>query len=83
MTTAHPLIRQLSEVAARYDPGRRFIPTTATGPRFNADAKDFGKGLHWNTHGPWKLWSDMTAWREYWEADDSLFRAESGAPRAR
>jgi beta-mannosidase len=82
MTTAHPLISRLAEVVAEHDPGRRFIPTTATGPRFNADAKEFGKGLHWNTHGPWKLWSTMDAWREYWEADDSLFRAESGAPGA-
>jgi beta-mannosidase len=82
MTTAHPLIRRLSEVVAEYDPLRRFLPTTATGPRFNADAKDFGKGLHWNTHGPWKMWSDMQAWRDYWQADDSLFRAESGAPGA-
>jgi beta-mannosidase len=82
MTDAHPLIARLAEVVEAHDPGRRFLPTTATGPRFNADAKDFGKGLHWNTHGPWKLWSTMEAWREYWEADDSLFRAESGAPGA-
>ena len=66
VTTAHPLIRRLDEVVRELDPGRRFLPTTATGPRFNADAKDFGKGLHWNTHGPWKLWGDMAAWREYW-----------------
>lgn len=82
MTIAHPLIKKLHETVQEFDPTRRFLPTTATGPRFNADAKDFGKGLHWNTHGPWKLWSDMTAWKEYWQGDDSLFRAESGAPGA-
>jgi beta-mannosidase len=80
MTIAHPLIARLHQTVQEFDPTRRFLPTTATGPRFNADAKDFGKGLHWNTHGPWKLWSDMSAWEEYWKGDDSLFRAESGAP---
>ncbi len=82
MTTAHPLIGRLAETVKEYDPTRRFLPTTATGPRFYADAKDFGKGLHWNTHGPWKLWGSMEAWQEYWHADDALFRAETGAPGA-
>jgi len=82
MTTAHPLVKRLDEIVREKDGTRRFLPTTATGPRFSADAKDFGKGLHWNTHGPWKMWGDMAAWSEYWQADDSLFRAESGAPGA-
>ncbi len=80
MTTAHPLIGLLDRIVKENDPTRRFLPTTATGPRFNADAKDFGKGIHHNVHGPWKMWGSMDAWREYWEADDSLFRAETGAP---
>jgi beta-mannosidase len=82
MTTSHPLIGHLQSIVEACDPGRRFLPTTATGPRFNADAKDFGQGLHGNVHGPWKLWGDMAAWRAYWEADDALFRAETGAPGA-
>lgn len=82
MTTAHPLIKRLDETVKQYDPLRRFLPTTATGPRFNADAKDFGKGLHWNTHGPWKMWGTMQEWEAYWLADDALFRAETGAPGA-
>lgn len=82
MTTRHPLIKRLDEIVKERDPARRFLPTTATGPRFNADAKDFGKGLHWNTHGPWKMWGSMEEWEAYWLADDSLFRAESGAPGA-
>jgi beta-mannosidase len=82
VTTAHPMLGHLKAIVEDLDPGRRFLPTTATGPRFSAEAKDFGKGLHWNTHGPWKLASTMADWREYWEADDSLFRAESGAPGA-
>ena len=82
MTTAHPLIGLLDRIVRENDPTRRFLPTTATGPRFNADAKDFGKGIHHNVHGPWKLWGTMEAWREYWAADDALFRAETGAPGA-
>ncbi len=82
MTTGHPMIRAMADVVKELDPGRRFIPTTATGPRFNADAADFGKGLHWNVHGPWKLWAGMKEWQDYWTKDDALFRAESGAPGA-
>lgn len=78
----HPLLKRFSEIVEQEDPGRRFLPSTATGPRFNADAKDFGKGLHWNVHGPWKPWDDLTGWTEYWTGDDALFRAESGAPGA-
>jgi beta-mannosidase len=82
LTTAHPMIGAMAAVVKEADPGRRFIPTTATGPRFNADAADFGKGLHWNVHGPWKLWAGMKEWEDYWTRDDALFRAESGAPGA-
>jgi beta-mannosidase len=82
LTTAHPLIAGMEAIVKVEDPSRRFLPTTATGPRFSAEAKDFGKGLHWNTHGPWKLPGTMQEWRDYWEKDDSLFRAESGAPGA-
>jgi beta-mannosidase len=82
MTTAHPLIGHLDSIVSTQDPLRRFLPTTATGPRFNADAKDFGKGIHWNVHGPWKMWGSMEEWETYWRADDSLFRAETGAPGA-
>lgn len=82
LTASHPMIAAMAAVVKVEDPGRRFLPTTATGPRFSADAKEFGKGLHWNTHGPWKLPGTMDEWRDYWEKDDSLFRAESGAPGA-
>jgi beta-mannosidase len=82
LDTKHPMLKALEATVAKHDPGRRFLTTTATGPRFNADAKDFGKGLHWNTHGPWKLPGSMAEWKDYWNKDDSLFRAESGAPGA-
>ncbi len=82
MTVAHPLLGRLDEIVRARDPGRRFVPTTATGPRFSAHPRDRGKGLHGNVHGPWKLWGTMAEWKEYWREDDAMFRAETGAPGA-
>ena len=59
------------------DSGRRFLVTSASGPRFTADEKDFGQGLHWDVHGPW-----WPAAQSYWDRDDSLFRSEVGAAGA-
>ncbi len=78
----HPLIARLQDVVAQLDPGRRFLPTSSSGPRFSGDACDFGKGLHWDVHGPWRVDGDLDAWEEYWQADDALFRSETGAPGA-
>src|SRR5207244_3164970 len=82
LSVEHPLLARLTKTAAELDPTRRFLPTTATGPRFSAEAAEFGKRLHWNVHGPWKPWNDLESWAVYWDADDALFRAESGAPGA-
>lgn len=74
---SHPLIGRFGEVVQAMDPGRRFLPTSSSGPRFYAVAADFGKGLHWDVHGPWNVDTE-----EYWAGDDSLFRSEVGAPGA-
>lgn len=73
----HPLIARLKAVVALLDPGRRFLDTSAAGPRFTAESADFGKGLHWDVHGPWNV---VPA--DYWLHDDALFRSEVGAPGA-
>ncbi len=78
----HPLIARLSQVVAELDPGRRFLPTSSSGPRFEARAADFGRGLHWDVHGPWSMPGSLDEWRAYWAADDALFRSETGAPSA-
>ncbi|MHB1001880.1 MAG: glycoside hydrolase family 2 protein [Armatimonadota bacterium] len=79
----HPMICRLKKVVEEQDPSRRFLPTSPTGPRFFANQADFGKGLHWCVHGPWKADGDLSAsWTEYWNGDDSLFRSETGAPGA-
>jgi beta-mannosidase len=78
----HPLVAAMARVAQEKDPRRRFLATTATGPRFYAQPEDFGKGLHWDVHGPWKIAGTMDDWRHYWENDDALFRSEAGCPGA-
>lgn len=79
---SHPCLRRLGEVVARETPGVRYVPTSASGPRFTAEEKDFGKGLHHDVHGPWKLPSSMADWRHYWQNVDALFHSEVGAPGA-
>lgn len=80
---SHPLMRRFGEIVAAEDPGRRFLPTSASGPRFMADEKEFGQGLHWDVHGPWSANGDLDGdWVRYWANDDALFRSETGAPGA-
>jgi beta-mannosidase len=83
VTLDHPLMRRWAALVEREDPGRRFMPTSSSGPRFFARAEDFGQGLHWDVHGPWSPPGATPAeWAAYWHADDALFRSETGAPGA-
>ena len=77
---SHPCLRRMGEVVARETPGVRYLPTSASGPRFMAEEDEFGRGLHHDVHGPWKLTGSLEDWRRYWEKDDSLFRSETGSP---
>lgn len=77
----HPMLRTLNNVVNIYDPLRRFVPCLPTGPRFGADSKDFGKGVHWAVTGPWKALGKISEeWTTYWNGDDALLRSEVGAP---
>ncbi|HPO86379.1 MAG TPA: glycoside hydrolase family 2 TIM barrel-domain containing protein [Candidatus Hydrogenedentes bacterium] len=82
--SSHPCIAALRDAVHQLDPGRRFIPTSPSGPRFCADATDYGKGIHHDIHGPWGMgqFANMDEWRSYWAGDDSLFRSEVGMPAA-
>ncbi len=73
----HPLLQMMAGEAAALDPTRRFLHTSPTGPRAQADAKEYGQGLHWDIHGPWRPEP-----KSYWDNDDSLFRSEVGAAGA-
>ena len=79
---SHPMIAAMAQAVSEIDPTRRFLPTSASGPRFLADEKDFGKGLHHDVHGPWNHSGDLESWKRYWDNDDSLFRSETGMPSA-
>jgi beta-mannosidase len=79
---SHPLVARFAEIVSTRDPEHRFVATSSTGPRFNATREDFGKGLHWDVHGPWKADPDLEVWKSYWEDVDALFHSEVGAPGA-
>lgn len=76
---SHPCLNRLSQIVKREDPERRFVPASASGPRFTAKRECFGQGLHHDVHGPWNAEGD---WQEYWQSDDALFRSEVGMPGA-
>jgi len=75
VTCEHPMIRRLADTVEEMDPGRRFLPSSPSGPRAHGQREDFGKNLHWDVHGPWRMCYD---WDGYWDEDDALFRSETG-----
>ena len=79
---SHPMLRSLGEVVQELDPGRRYIPTSPLGPRAGADPADFGKGLHWDVHGPNAGFNTLAEAEAYWAGDDALFRSEVYCPGA-
>ncbi|MFZ4531741.1 MAG: glycosyl hydrolase 2 galactose-binding domain-containing protein [Alsobacter sp.] len=77
LTVADPMLGHFAGICAEEDPQTRYLPCSASGPTFVAEEKDFGKGVHWDVHGPWRIESEI-----YWQKDDALFRSETGAPGA-
>ena len=78
----HPALAALGRVVGLMDAGRRFVPSSSSGPRFMADEKEFGLGLHHDVHGPWDCTGTAAEWARYWQRDDSLLRSETGVPGA-
>ena len=72
----HPMLKRLVKVVDTLDPTRRCIPVSPCGPRATANPAEFGKGLHWDVHGPYQGHTSRDEAREYWARDDALFRAE-------
>ena len=79
---SHPCLAAFAEVVAEEDPGRRYLPTSPSGPSFLGKRENFGKGVHHHVHGPWGLgdFRDLDDWRDYWANDDALLRSEVGVP---
>jgi beta-mannosidase len=81
----HPCVAAMRAAVEHGDPGRRFLPTSASGPCEWGHRADFGKGIHHDVHGPWGFspgCEDMAAWKQFWAEDDSLIRSEVGMPGA-
>jgi beta-mannosidase len=74
--TDHPMLKRLGGLVRQLDGGRRYIHTSPSGPRACAAAGDFGKGLHWDVHGPYSVFGSPQEEKQYWSADDALFRSE-------
>ncbi|WP_368498230.1 hypothetical protein [Herbiconiux sp. A18JL235] len=78
----HPALAAARDALEAADPGRRSVATSPTGPRFEADAREFGLGLHHDVHGPWEFSGDDAEWRAYWNGDDAVLRSEVGVAGA-
>jgi beta-mannosidase len=89
VTNKHPMINSLYEIVSTEDPTRRFIPGSPCGPNIWGDRKNFGKGINWETHGPWKIPFDntkndysMASVFDYWSKNDALMNSEVGVSGA-
>ncbi len=83
LTIRHPVLKKFYEVIDRLDHGRRFMQTAPYGPRLFNDIENCGKGLFWDTHGPYTVGGPVDgAWKELWDKGDSMFYSELGAPGA-
>ncbi len=82
LTIGHPALAAAGAALAAADPGRRFVPTSPTGPRFEATTEEFGRGVHHDVHGPWEFGGTPAEWRAYWENDDAVMRSEVGVAGA-
>lgn len=75
----HINIKMLKDLVEEMDPGKYFLPSSASGPVFVAKEEDFGKGVHHDVHGPWNYMGEPDHYR-FFNGDDSLFRSETGCP---
>ncbi|MHB1459738.1 MAG: glycoside hydrolase family 2 protein [Armatimonadota bacterium] len=88
VTINHPMIKALAKVCKEKDGSRRFVAASGSGPRSTADKSEFGQGVNWDVHGPWKPGGfgmadeSLAEWADYWAKDDALFRSETGCSGA-
>ena len=87
VTDKHPMIRSLKEIVKAEDPQRRFVSASPSGINIWGGLDNFGKGINWDTHGPWSLPftetdKTMSAVENYWQLDDALMHSEVGVAGA-
>jgi beta-mannosidase len=76
---AHPVLAALREVVDRLDPGRPWLPTSPSGPRFDNSLAAVGEdpaSLH-DVHGPWEH-QGLTEQHALANATTSLLHSEFG-----
>ncbi len=83
LTIRHPVLKKFYEVINRLDHDRRFLQSSPFGPRLFNSLEECGKGVFWDTHGPWTFDGPVDGqWKELWDKGDSMFYSEMGAPGA-
>ena len=76
----HPVLAAVNDVVERLDPGRVWLPTSPSGPRFDntlAAIADDPSSLH-DVHGPWEH-QGLAEQHELANATTSLLHSEFGA----
>jgi beta-mannosidase len=75
----HPAIRVLRGVVDAHDPGRPWLPTSPSGPRFHFPPDDVGDtDLVHDVHGPWEH-QGLVEQRHLWTRPTALLHSEFGA----
>jgi len=82
LTFDHPALAAARDAIRAFDAQSKIVPTSPSGPRYVAEAAEFGQGLHHDVHGPWTARVDLDEWREYWAGDDAMLRSEVGVAGA-
>jgi beta-mannosidase len=75
---SHPMLAVIREALREGGIEEKIVPTTPSGPRYTADAVEFGRGVHHDVHGPWAHEGPESTWARYWDGDDALLRSEVG-----
>lgn len=77
-TYANCNLALLKQIVEQHDPGRMFLPTSASGPREFLSIAPEHRGLNHDVHGPWKYGGPEGHYELYNESD-SLLHSEFGA----
>lgn len=71
----HPNIKMLKEIVEEYDPGKLYVPSTASGPNFGLNLEQPGRNH--DVHGSWKYEGIEKHYKMY-NSSDCLFHSEFG-----
>ena len=76
----HPMLSALGAVTAKYDNVHRYLYNSPSGPSVGGIPEWYGKGMHYDVHGPYNGFATGEDLENYWRGDDSLFRSECCCP---